>query len=219
MSRQLGGGRRALSAPALHLGGLVLIAVLGLVLVLAGFFEWLGLPARLNGLWFVLFLQPLLLALTTVGRVRRAERLERRAQDVAAQHGPAIVPGSAARARAAREAAAERRRSRGLMRSTAPEELPYAFDYALGQLQVLADKLAEERGRPLAERLTGATDESLDGVAGHLSRSQQTLAAGHVDLAEMHFDRITAIVLHVWRYDAALSSDLLAARRDFFGNS
>ena len=196
----------------------MLIAVLGLVLVLAGFFEWLGLPARLNGLWFVMFLQPLLLALTTIGRTRRAERQERRAQEVAAQQGPATVAGSAARARAAREAAAERRRSQGLLRSTAPEELPYAFDWALGGLQVLADKVADERSRPLAERPTGATDGSLDQVAGHLSRSLQTLSAGHVDLAEMHVDRVTAIVSHVWHYDAPLSSDLLAARRAFFGS-
>ena len=48
--------------------------MLGLVLVLAGFFEWLGLPAQLNGLWFVLFLQPLVFALATLGRERRAER-------------------------------------------------------------------------------------------------------------------------------------------------
>lgn len=58
-----------------------------------------------------------------------------------------------------------------------------------------------------------------DRLAGHLSRSRQTLDAGDVDLAEMHFDQITPIVTHTWRYDAALSTDLLAARRSFFGTS
>jgi hypothetical protein len=37
--------------------------------------------------------------------------------------------------------------------------------------------------------------------------------------AEMHFDQITPIVTHTWRYDAGLSNDLLAARRSFFGTT
>ncbi len=203
----------------------MLIALLGLVLVLAGFFERLGLPGQLNGLWLVLFLQPLVFALAALGRERREARAERRAERraraAAADGDGASVPatGSAAQARVAREAAAERRRTEGLMRSAAADELPYAFDYALGRLEVLIDRVAEERSRPREDRLTGATDGSLDRVAGHLSRSRQTLDAGHVDLAEMHFDQITPIVVHVWRYDAALSNDLLEAGRGLFGTS
>ncbi len=191
-----------------QLGGLVLIALLGLALVLGGFFERLGLPAQVNGLMFVLFLQPLLFALTAIGRERRAVRKQRRLSP---------TDGSAAAARAAREVAAKRRIEEGLFRTVSDDDLPYAFDHALGRLAVLADHLAAERARPLDERRTGATDESLDRAGGHLSRARQSLEAGHVDLTEMHLDRLVPIVTHLWRYDAELSRDLLATRRGLFG--
>ena len=106
-----------------------------------------------------------------------------------------------------------------MIRDARPDERPYVFDYALGRLEVLADRIAEERSRPIEDRATEATDDALDRVAGHVARSRQTLEAGHVDLAEMHFDQITPIVTHTWRYDAALSNDLLEARRGFFGSA
>ena len=157
----------------------------------------------MNGLRFVLFLQPLVFALATLGRVRREERRQRRARVDSAQQGGRGAP--------------DRRRTEGLIRASGPEELPYAFDYALGRLGVLAGQVAEERDRPLEERSTAATDESLDRVADHLDRSRRTLEAGHVDLAEMHFDRTTPIVTHLWEPDAALSTHLVEARRGFFG--
>ena len=53
--------------------------------------------AQLNGLWFVLFLQPLVFALAALGRERRADREERRvrawAETAAAEVSPSPAPG------------------------------------------------------------------------------------------------------------------------------
>jgi predicted negative regulator of RcsB-dependent stress response len=78
------------------------------------------------------------------------------------------------------------------------------------RLRALAEQVEADRARPKAERDSGATDGSLDGVRRALQRAADRLEAGDRDTAQQQLAQAAALVGDGWSFSSALGREVLA---------